>query len=331
MAKSVNQKMKLLYLMKILTENTDEEHTMTVVDMIEELAKFDISAERKSIYDDIEALRGFGVDIAMRKSKTFDFFVASRDIELPELKLLVDAVASSKFITVKKSNELISKIEGFASLFQAKQLQRQVFVANRVKTMNEQIYYNVDTIHLALAENKQIAFKYFEYTLDKQKTFRKDGEKYIVHPYALSWDDENYYLIAFYEKYNKISHFRVDKMEQIEVLDEKRIDINGREEFNLAEYTKKVFGMFSGEEQRVKLQFDNSLVNVVIDRFGKEVSIEKVSDSHFVVRVKVAVSPMFLSWVFGFGDKVRILSPDSVVDEMRGMLERAVGLYGLEI
>lgn len=202
MAKSTNQKLKLLYLLKMLNEKTDEENTMTINDMIAELNRYGITAERKSIYDDLDALRYYGLDIASRKSKTTDYYVASRLFELPELKLLVDAVQCSKFVTHKKSNELIMKIESLASCRQAQSLQRQVFVSNRVKTINESIYYNVDRLHAAIADNKKVSFKYFDYDIKKEKVFRKNGDKYTVSPYALSWDDENYYLISFSSKYN---------------------------------------------------------------------------------------------------------------------------------
>jgi predicted DNA-binding transcriptional regulator YafY len=321
MAKSSNQKLKTLYLMKILLEKTDEENTITLNEMIAELERYGISAERKSIYDDIEVLRQYGIDIATRKTKTTDYFVANRLFEIPELKLLVDAVQCSKFITYKKSNELIKKIESLASVHQAMILQRQVYVTNRIKALNENIYYNVDKLHLAIAENKQISFRYFEYTVDKEKKFRKNGEKYITSPYALSWDDENYYLITFSEKYEDFTHYRVDRMSDIEIIDQPRSKLPDNEHFNIADYSKKIFNMFGGEEETVKLQFDNSLVNVVIDRFGKDITIEKVDDSSFAVRTNVAVSSTFLAWVFQFGDKVKILSPDEVVVKYRDMLK----------
>lgn len=324
MAKSSNQKLKTLYLMKILLEKTDEENTITLNEMITELERYGITAERKSIYDDIEALRHYGIDIATRKTKTTDYFVANRLFEMPELKLLVDAVQFSKFITHKKSNELIKKIESFASIHQAMQLQRQVYVANRVKTLNESIYYNVDKLHLAIAENKQVSFKYFEYTVNKEKKFRKNGEKYTTSPYALSWDDENYYLITFSEKYNDFTHYRVDKMTDIAIIDQVRAKLPEGELFNVAEYTKKVFNMFGGEEETVKIQFDNSLVNVVIDRYGKDITIERVDENNFCIRTKVAISSTFFAWVFQFGDKVKILSPDGVVERYRDMLRRSL-------
>lgn len=324
MSGSANQKLKLLYLMKILLDKTDEDHSMTVNEMISELSDYGIKAERKSIYDDIEALRHYGIDILMKKSKTYDYFIANRLFELPELKLLVDIVQSSKFITHKKSNDLIKKIESLTSIHQARKLQRQVYVANRVKTMNELIYCNVDTLHTAISENCQISFKYFEYNLEKKKQYRNSGHVYIVSPYALSWVDENYYLISYYPKNPELTHFRVDRMTEIKLLEEPRrvlSDITGEKSLDIAEYSKKVFNMFGGEEETVKLQFDNSLVNVVIDRFGKDVSLEKADENYFNVRVNVAVSSTFLAWVFQFGDKVKILSPDGVVKKYRDMLQ----------
>ena len=323
--KSSNQKLKLMYLAKILYEKTDEEHTMTVPEMIEELQRMDISAERKSIYDDLENLRLFGLDICSRKTKTTDYFIASRAFELPELKLLVDSVQSSKFITYKKSMELISKIEKLTSAANAKKLHRQVHVTNRVKTMNEQIYYNVDKIHDAIAADKQITFRYFNYDLDKNKVYRKNGERYKESPVALTWDDENYYLITYKAKYDNYAHYRVDKMEQIEQSEEKRI--LSENAFDLSSYSKTMFQMFSGEEKEVSILFENTLVGVVYDRFGVHIPISKKGDNHFLCRVKVAVSPQFLSWVMSFGDKAKIVSPNDVVEEMQSLLQSICNQY----
>lgn len=300
--------------MKILLEKTDEEHTITVPQMIDELAALGISAERKSVYDDLEYLKLFGLDICSRKSKTHDYFVGSRDFELPELKLLVDSVQSAKFITYKKSIELISKIEKLTSYENAKKLHRQVFVINRVKTLNEQIYYNVDKIHDAIAANKQIQFLYFDLDVNKKKIYRKDGMKYTESPLSLTWDDENYYLIAYKEKYNDYVHYRVDKMDAIEISEEERV--MPKEQFDLASYSKTVFSMFGGEETEVSIQFENDLIGVVFDRFGKDVSIYKCDEEHFICRVKVAVSPHFLAWIISFGSRAKIISPDNVIEKL---------------
>jgi len=312
MARTSNQKLKLLYLLKILFEKTDSEHSLTVPDMILKLEKYGVRAERKSIYDDIELLNNYGVDLLCKKTKTYDYYIASRTFELAELKLLADSVASSKFITEKKSRELIKKISSLASVHESQQLKRQVYVAGRVKTMNEKIYYNVDEVHQAIAKHKQISFMYFEYTVDKKKRYRNDGNKYIVSPYALTWDDENYYLISNYEKHEGITHFRVDKMEDIEILDIKSIQ---NDEINIGEYAKKVFSMFGGEEASLRIIFDNALLGVVIDRFGEKTIIRKSDENNFIAYVKVEVSPPFFGWIFQFGNKVKIISPDNIRDK----------------
>ncbi len=313
-----HQKLKLLYLMKILLEQTDEEHTLTVPQMIEELAKRGIPAERKSIYDDLEYLKLFGVDLCSRKTKTHDYFVGSREFELPELKLLVDSVQSSKFITHKKSMELISKIEKLTSKANAKSLHRQVFVSNRVKTFNERIYYNVDKIHSAIAENRQITFKYFDLNVNKEKVYRKEGNNYHETPVALTWDDENYYLITYKEKYDDFTHYRVDKMEEINITDDARVLPD--EKFDLSLYVKSVFAMFGGEETEVSIQFENELAGVVFDRFGLDIPIIKTGSEHFICKVKVAVSPHFLAWIMSFGKRAKVISPDYVKEEMYKMI-----------
>lgn len=333
MPKSENQKLKLLYLAKMLIEKTDEGHLLTVPEMIAELSKLDISAERKSIYDDLEALRRFGLDVECRKTKTTGYFIASRNFELPELKLLADAVASAKFITEKKSTELIRKIESLASTHDAKQLQRQVYVLGRVKTMNERIYYNVDVIHRAIAENKQISFQYFEYAVNPKerakwkKQYRHGGERYTASPYALSWDDENYYMIAFYERYGNLSHFRVDKMENIEMLDAARHPLPKNKEFDPAGYAKKVFNMFGGEEEKITLRFDNSLIGVVLDRFGKDVAIRPDGEDGLIIHVDALVSPTLLGWIFGFGNLVKILEPASLIERLRKQAAENLAQY----
>ena len=320
-----HQKLKLMYLAKILMEKTDEEHTLTVPEMIAELSKLGISAERKSIYDDLEYLQLFGLDICSYKTKTTNYYIASRDFELPELKLLVDSVQASKFITSKKSLELISKIEKLTSNENAKKLQRQVFITNRVKTLNEQIYYNVDKIHEAIAANKQITFKYFNLDVNKKKVYRKDGGLYTESPVALTWDDENYYLITYKEKYDSYTHYRVDKMESIELTDDDRVLCD--KPFDLSTYSKTMFQMFNGEEADVSIEFSNDLVGVVFDRFGTDIMIARKDEDHFIIHAKVAVSPQFLTWVMSFGKKAKILSPEHVIEEMYSLAREITEIY----
>lgn len=317
MAKSSNQKLKLLYLLRFLMQNSDESHPLSTAQLIEELAANNISAERKSIYDDIEALRLFGIDVIQVKGKNGGYYIGERDFELPELKLLVDSVQSSKFITQDKTYKLIKKIENLASVYDGQLLQRQVFVTNRVKSMNESIYYAVDTVSDAITQNKKIRYQYFEYTVDKERRFRHDGKFYEVSPFALIWDDENYYLLAWDSESQKMKHYRVDKMYKVSMTDLEREGIKEFEKVDMSAYTKTVFGMFGGNEQKVKLRFSNKLVGVVLDRFGRDTIIIKDGDEHFTVSVNVVVSQHFLAWVFGFGTDAEIISPEEIRNEMK--------------
>lgn len=288
--------------------------------IIEELARNDISAERKSIYDDLESLRLFGFDIVQIKGKNGGYYIGARDFELPELKLLVDSVQSSKFITQDKTHKLIKKIEGLASIYDGQLLQRQVFVSNRVKSMNESIYYAVDGISDAITQNKKIKFRYFEYTVTKERRFRHDGAFYNVSPFALIWDDENYYLLAWDSSAEKFKHFRVDKMHGVSMLDEERDGTQAFQKIDMSAYSKSVFGMFGGNEQSVKMRFANYLAGAVIDRFGRDTIILPDGGEHFTVNVNVAVSGQFYAWVFGFGTDAEIIAP---ADIREGMKERA--------
>ena len=328
MAERTSQKLKLLYLMKILLQKTDETHGITMPEIISELNAYGISAERKGLYNDMECLRTYGMEIAgYQEERAYYYKVVDRRFELAELKLLVDSVQSAKFITTKKSRELIEKITGLASKYEATQLNRQVYMAERIKTKNEGIYYNVDAIYNAIAENVKITFQYFQWNIKKQMELRHDGALYQVSPWALSWDDDNYYLIAYDEKEEKIKHFRVDKMLHIEMTEEKR---EGRwvfKEFDIAVYAIKMFGMFDGEEEMVKILCHNSLAGVMIDRFGKDISLIPVDEEHFSVTVRVAVSRQFLSWVMALGEGAKIIGPDVVVEQVKTEVERLVKQY----
>ena len=328
MAKGANQKIKILYLMQILLHETDEEHGLTLAQISEMLSSRGIDAERKTLYDDIEILRVFGLDIEKRKEKnTVKYCVVSRDFELPELKLLVDAVQSSKFITHKKSNELIKKIEGFASKYDSQQLQRQVFVANRIKAMNESIYYTVDYIHEAINKDVKVSFKYFNWNEKKEKVLRHDGNSFVISPWALTWDDENYYLIGFDSLDGIIKHYRVDKMLGISLTDERRDGAQLFKNFDMALYSKKTFGMYGGKDETVTLRCKNSLAGVVIDRFGSDVPIIIDGDGYFKVNVKVQISPLFISWVMNFGEDITVLSPDYVKHELVNTANKILSMY----
>lgn len=329
MAKSSHQKLKLLYLLKILTEKTDENHCMTAQELIEALSAYGVCAERKSIYDDIGCLVDFGFDIVhIRAREGGGYYLAGRDFELPELKLLVDAVQSSRFITQKKSRELIAKIEKLAGPYEAKQLQRQVFVAGRVKTENESIYYNVDEIHKAIQEDHPITFTYMEWNIKKELQPRKAGLRYRVSPLSLTWREENYYLIAYDAGEEKIKHFRVDKMSRIEAVPgEGRQGMEDFGRLDMASYTNTTFGMFGGKEETVTLLLPVSMIGVILDRFGKEIDIRKREEGTVSVRVRAAVSLQFFGWLAGLGSRVSILSPEKVKQDYRKHLQEILEGY----
>lgn len=328
MSRGTNQKLKLIYLMRILLEKTDDKHSLTMAEILQELARYDITAERKSIYADFESLRLYGIDIiSEQRNRTVYYHVGSRDFEIAELKLLVDAVQSSKFITEKKSRQLIKKLEGFASQHEAKELHRQVYVHGRIKTMNESIYYNVDKIHQAIGKNVQIVFQYFQWNVEKEMELRHNGAFYQISPWELIWDDENYYLVGYDNNAGRMKHFRVDKMLKIGLSEEKREGKEFLEKTDMAAYSRKRFGMFDGREETVKLECENRFAGVIIDRFGKDVSMRKIDDEHFVANIDVAVSGQFIGWVIALGAGVKVAGPQSVVDYMNQEIDRLIKQY----
>lgn len=327
MAKSANQKLKLLILKDYLLRNSDEKHPVTIPQIIEELGRYDIKAERKSLYDDLDALRVYGLDIVQSRG---NYYVGQRNFETPELKLLVDSIQSSKFITEKKTMSLIKKLEELASMYDAQLLERQVYVRNRVKSMNESVYYNVDSIADAINQDRAIRFKYFEYTVTKERRIRRNGDWYVVSPFALMWDDENYYMVAWDADAGSLKHYRVDKMLEITALKDARKGKEAFAEVDMAAYAKKTFGMFTGQDRSVRLRFKNILAGAVFDRFGRDVMLIPDGEDHFVVTLDVAVSPQFYSWVFGFGTDVEILSPDDIRERAADLAQQIADQYRIK-
>lgn len=328
MAGNKDQKLKLLYLMKIFNELTDEDHRLTAADLIDRLNEYGVVCERKSIYTDIDRLREFGLDILYSGESPRGYYcISDGGFELPELKLLVDAVQSSRFITRKKSEELIHKLERLTNRNHAAELRRQLHMLGVSKSTNESVYYTVDTLYEAIAKNLQVEFNYFDYDMDKQNVLRHGGEKYVVSPYAMIWDNENYYLAAYHARYGGIATFRVDKMCSARVTGLAREKQKEYAHFDPAGQAKQRFSMFGGEEMSVRLEFDKDLVGVVMDRFGDDVDIRKSTPDSFCVRVSAQVSPVFYSWLFQFGGRVKILSPDKLKDSYREYIKNVLELY----
>lgn len=322
-----SKKGKLLALLEIFGRESDEGHPLSIKEISEKLSAYGIAAERKALYGDIEVLRTFGYDIVSVKNKTTGYYLASRRYELSELKLLVDAVECARFITRKKSDELISKLTREVSRHDACALSRQVHSKSRIKTMNESIYYSIDYLHTAINRDKSVLFHYFRWNEKKEKVLRRDGALYEVSPIVLLWDDENYYLVGYDHEKKEIRHYRVDKMLHLSVTEKPREGKPLYEKFDPAAYAGGVFGMFHGREENVTLRVKNALSGVIIDRFGKDITLFPDGDDFFRIHLRVAVSPNFLSWVIGFGSDMKVLSPQNIVDEVKALAESVLLSY----
>ncbi len=322
MAKSEKQKLKLLYLRDFLRKNTDEKHPAPVQSIIAHLESKGIHAERKSIYDDLRLLEEYGMEIHQKRGKSGGYYVTKRDFALSELKLLVDAVLSSRFLSGKQSMELIGKLAALSSSHESELMRREIVLAGRVKQDNEACFLNIDLLHQAIDQNSQIAFRYFDWGTDLKKHFRPNS--YTASPYALLWDDENYYLIAHSQRHG-LTHYRVDKMEDIQLTREPRAFTTESKEFSPAVYSREVFGMYRGKRQKVKLRFENTLAGVVVDRFGKDIMLIPDGKEHFTFTTDISVSPNFLGWLASFGGRAAILFPQNAVEEYRNFCLAALG------
>ena len=325
MPKSDNQKLKIFYILDYLQRYSHQDHPVGAPELIHMLdQQHSISCDRKTVYSDIAALQDYGVDIVSLAGKNGGYYIASRNFELPELKLLIDAVQSSRFLTEKKSRELIEKLCTQCSVHDARLMRRDVLVSGRVKSMNETIYYNVDAIQEAISQNRQITFRYFDWDLNGKRNYRE--KQYIASPYGLCQDNENCYLLAHSPRHG-VTSYRVDRMQDIRMSEEPRTpcpELTGK---NLTEYANRLFQMFYGETSTVKMRFHRSLTNVVIDRFGRDTMLIPDGEEHFVFTVNVAVSPVFFSWLLSFGNKAKILHPQSVIDSCTRLCREALEQY----
>lgn len=327
MPRSFNQKLKILYLMKFLQEKTDREHPVSVKDIIQTMEAYGISVERKTVYDDIETLRTFGMKIGSRRGKPAGFYLEERTFELPELKFLMDAVQSSKFITGKQSAALVRKLEDLASVHEAKKLKSQVFLMPGIKTLNEEIYTNIETIYDAISANRQISFRYYQWTLSRELKPKRGGERYRVSPGKLLWNNDNYYLMGLDESSGIVKHYRVDKMMDVAVEEEKRSGESVFRDFDMGRFSAETFGMFDGKETILKIRFSNELVGVVLDRFGKKAVLQRSDDTHFFLQTHIRVSGQFFGWLTGLGPGAEIVSPEKVRKEYKSFLTKILKTY----
>lgn len=330
MSAGKNQKLKLLYLLKLLREETDEDHAMTMEEIIEGLADYDVNADRKTLYDDIRALEDFDLDILKeRRGRQYYYACGEREFQLVEIKMLIDAVQSMKFLTENKTNELIERLVGMVSRYDAARLKKQIVPERRVKAWNERIYYNVDTIHKAIIDDRRIEFRYGQWDRNKQLVPRHDGVPYRVSPWRLIWDHDNYYLVAYDQKADIIKHFRVDKMSDVRV---SKLEREGRDAYETTmtdDYRASHFGMYGGKPVQVAMVVENSLAGVMIDQFGRDVEMVPIDDEHFKVYADVAVSEVFIGWLIGVGKGIKIISPDEAVNAVKDTIRRLNEVYGI--
>lgn len=319
MSKSRNQKLRILCLLNILRRETDTAHPMPVKDMLLQLEERGIRAERKAVYDDIRALVEYGIDIESIPGK--GYYINTRDYELAELKTLADIILAAKFLTAKKSDHLIRKLCRETSKYSEAELNRQICVS-RVKAPNETIYYTVDALHTAIRDNRQVSFRYYHFDENKNLIERRRNQQYVVSPWALLWDDENYYLISYSAEAKDIRHYRVDRMGNVDILRAQREGEERFHNFDAGVYGQKMFGMFGGEETIVTLRCKNEAAGAIIDRFGIEPAFIKRNDGTFDVSVRVFASPQFFAWIFGLDGLVRIVSPDNIIREFLNYLQK---------
>lgn len=325
------QKVKLLYIIKILSELTDDEHPLSATEICEKLAAYDVTAERKAIYDDIECLISFGYDIIQTRTPKNGYFLASRDFELPEVFLLGDAVRTAKFISEKKTRELTKKLDNLVSKHQAKSNLRGIYIDSSSKTHNEELFYNIDSINSAIEQGKKIKFTYSKKTLKEGRQIATESKTRILSPYAMTWQFDYYYLIGNYEKYDNLMNLRIDRIRSVEVLDEPIRHFSQvsdyRDVFDVADYTKKHFGMFGGNTQEIKLRCNNKILEQVTDRFGDSIFITNVTDNSFDFTVKSAISDALVTWITNYSDAIEVLRPEDLRQKIVDRVEKILSVY----
>ena len=331
MAARRGQKLKLLYIVKILTQLTDEEHPMSATEICERLAECGVTAERKSIYNDIECLVSFGYDIIFTRTPKNGYFLASREFELPEIFLLCDAVRTAKFISEKKTRELTAKLDGLISKYQSKRNIHGIYIDSSNKTHNEELFYNIDSINTAITEGKKIKFTYSKRVLQEGKNIITESKTRIVSPYAMTWQFDNYYLIGNYEKYDNLMNLRIDRIHSVEILDEPIRHFSEvsdySDTFDVADYTKKLFGMFGGNTQEIKLRCSNKLLEQVTDRFGENIFITNVNEKTFDFTAKAAVSEGLVTWIMNYGDNIKVIKPDDLKQKIIDRADKILKIY----
>ena len=330
MAKKQGQRLKILYILDFLKRESDEEHPVTAADICEYLDSQGIAAERKSVYADISALTDYGADI-VRSGSPRGWFLASREFEEPEIYLLADAVRTAGFISAAKTRELVKKLDSFVSRYQAQKRENRVYFSSCAKSVNEEIFYSIDKISRAVSEKKKISFEYVNRVLSPDRTIEKQKREMLISPYALTWQDDHYYVVGNYEKYDNLIHLRLDRMYKVEITNMPQRHFSEVSEytdyFDTPDYTAKLFGMHGGEIYDIELKCSKKITEQVADRFGEDIFIKKVTDEDFCFTVRAALSDALVSWVISYGDRVKVLEPQILRDMGISRTEKVLGLY----
>ncbi len=332
MAARSGQKLKLFYIIEILKKYTDEEHPMNATQICDKLSAYNVTAERKAVYNDIEQLIFLGFDIIKTRVPQSGFFLGSREFEIPEISLLSDAVKTAKFISVKKTRELVSKLDDMMSVYQVSSKKMGIYIDEDSKTKNEEIYYTIDTVSRAIEDRKQVKFKYTLRKIGDNKQIETNTAERTVSPYALTWQDDHYYLIGNYEKYDNLIHLRIDRMHAAE---ETETPIRPFSEvsdyknyFDVADYTKRLFGMFGGKIEEIELKCSKDMLEQVLDRFGENIFISKLTEKTFNFTYSAAVSDALVTWIINFGDKIEAVKPKSLRNMIKDRITSINGIYG---
>lgn len=320
-------RIKLLKIWEILCQETDEEHPMESTELIEKLAEMDIHCERKTIYRDIETLIECGYEVMCVRGKKNQYYVLDRSFDLPELHIMLDAVQAASFITPQKTKQLVDKIADLAGSRKGEVIKRNLVAFNITKNTNEQIYYSVDEIVRAISKKKKIEFKYFDYDANHKKVYRKEGNKYIMNPYSTILSNDNYYLLGYNDKHKNIMHFRVDRMDSVKMLEDDILPLDSNNEFDVTKHKREVFGMFTGSEENVRFIIHKSLLDVIFDRFGSDVKLMKYDEDNYTFTADIQVSPIFIGWCCAFGQKVKVVSPSNVVEQIKEYVENIYKQY----
>ena len=320
-------RIKLLKIWEILCQETDEEHPMESLTLIEKLAEMGIPCTRKTLYTDIQILNDCGYEVICSRKKKNEYYVIDRSFDLPELHILLDAVQAASFITPKKTKEFVNKIAALAGSRSGEVIKRNIVAFNTTKNTNESIYYSINEIATAINKKKKIEFVYFDYDADYRKVYRKDGAKYIVNPYATIFSDDNYYLLGYNDKYKTITHYRVDRMEHVKMIADDLVPLSDDKAFDVRKHKKELFGMFTGNEEKVSFVIDGSMLDVVFSKFGSDVKLRKIDDKHYSFTAEVQISPIFFGWCCAFGERLKVVSPDNVIEKIKEHVKTISNLY----